>query len=83
MTGAGRLAASNAERQRSAAAAGSIRAQAALDRLGRRCPPQLAAAGLLRIEHPDVSLAELGELAGLSKDAVAARLRRLYARAGT
>jgi len=83
MTGTSRLAASNGERQRAAAAEASVRAQAALDSLGDRCPPPLAAAARLRIEHPDASLAELGELAGLSKDSVASSLRRLFAMAWT
>jgi DNA-binding protein WhiA len=42
-------------------------------------PEQLRAAGLLRLAHPQLSLAELGALADppMSKDALSGRLRRL------
>lgn len=57
----------------------------ALDILGPDAPPRLRAAGLLRVQHPTLSLPELGALADppLSKHAIAGRLRRLIACADT
>lgn len=49
----------------------------ALRVLGPTAPTDLRAVGLLRLAHPDLTLRELGEMAGLSKDTVAGRLRRL------
>lgn len=42
-------------------------------------PPELAAAAALRIEHPELPLAELAVLGDLSKATLAGRLRRLEA----
>lgn len=74
---------SDANRRRQATAAEVTCAQVrrALRVLGADVPEHLAAAGRLRLAHPDVSLRKLGALADppLSKDALAGRLRRLLA----
>jgi DNA-binding protein WhiA len=51
--------------------------------LGDDVPDHLRAAGLLRLEHKQASLEELGQLADppMTKDAVAGRIRRLLAMA--
>jgi cell division protein WhiA len=72
-----------ANETRRARAAGRTVA-AANDLLNRRAgslPPTLALVARLRIDHPDASLAELGELAEppITKHTVASRLRRLLA----
>ena len=48
-----------------------------------RLPEALGEMLALRLEHPDVSLAELARLGGISKSAANHRLRRLAAMAGT
>ena len=55
----------------------------ALEILGSDAPEHLTVAGLLRIEHRQASLEELGQLADpqLTKDAIAGRIRRLLAMA--
>ena len=50
-----------------------------LPRRSARSPPELAAAAALRIEHPELPLAELAALGDLSKATLAGRLRRLEA----
>lgn len=70
------------EKRRERGAAASVEAvRTALDKLGATAPPRLAAAGRLRLAHPDASLRELGERAEppATKDTVAALLRRLTA----
>lgn len=73
----------NERRQREAAPRTVAAARRALEALGDDAPPHLAAAGRLRIKHPQASLAELAALARpeLTKDAYASRLRRLLAAA--
>lgn len=73
----------NLRRSARAAVAASVRARRALDILGEDAPDHLAAAGRLRMEHPQVNLEELGRLADppLSKDAIAGRIRRLLSMA--
>ena len=51
--------------------------------LGEEIPDHLKEAGVLRLEHKQASLEELGQLAAppMTKDAVAGRIRRLLAMA--
>ena len=71
--------AANAARTAVAAA----RQQEALQRLDPEgLPEALGEMLVLRLEHPDASLAELARLGGISKSAANHRLRRLAARAG-
>ena len=71
--------AANAARTADAAA----RQQEALQNLDpASLPDALSEMLALRLEHPDVSLAELARLGGISKSAANHRLRRLTARAG-
>ncbi|ALE85701.1 hypothetical protein XF36_23245 [Pseudonocardia sp. HH130629-09] len=74
----------NARRAATAAAATTERVRAALRVLGDDVVPHLRETALLRLEHPSLSLAELGRLADppLTKDTVAGRLRRLVRLAG-
>ncbi|MGB3676065.1 MAG: DNA-binding protein WhiA, partial [Candidatus Nanopelagicales bacterium] len=69
----------NLHRAAVAAQAATTRVQRALEILGDTAPPELAAAGALRLAHPHEGLTGLGRLAEpqLSKDAVAGRIRRL------
>jgi WhiA C-terminal HTH domain len=69
----------NARRTQDAAQAGRI--EAALARLGDRVSPVHAEAARLRIAHPGDSLSELGTRAGVTRDVIAGRLRRLVAMA--
>lgn len=73
----------NLRRSVRAAVAASARVQRALEILGDQAPEHLLAAGLLRVEHRQASLEELGKLHDppLTKDAVAGRIRRLLATA--
>src|SRR5487761_500401 len=66
-----------------AAVAAGARVERALEILGGDAPEHLTVAGLLRIEHRQASLEELGQLADpqLTKDAIAGRIRRLLAMA--
>lgn len=69
----------NARRSARAAANAAAKVQRALEILADEVPEHLAEAGLLRCEHVEASLEELGRLADppLTKDAIAGRIRRL------
>mgnify|MGYP000896875277 FL=1 len=73
----------NLRRSARAAVAAGARVERALELLGEDVPEHLKVAGLLRLEHKDASLEELGQLhvPPLTKDAVAGRIRRLLATA--
>jgi len=73
----------NLRRSARAAVAAGARVQRALEILGDGVPDHLRDAGLLRLEHKQASLEELGALADppMTKDAVAGRIRRLLAMA--
>ncbi len=73
----------NLRRSARAAVAASVRARRALDILGDDAPAHLAVAGRLRIEHPQVNLEDLGQMADppMTKDAIAGRIRRLLSTA--
>ncbi|MDO5498753.1 MAG: DNA-binding protein WhiA [Propionibacteriaceae bacterium] len=73
----------NLRRSARAAVAAAARVERGLEILGEDVPEHLRAAGLLRIEHKQASLEELGQLHDppLTKDAVAGRIRRLLATA--
>ncbi|MBU3685271.1 MAG: DNA-binding protein WhiA [Mycobacterium sp.] len=73
----------NLRRSARAAVAAAARVERALEILGDSVPSHLAAAGLLRVEHRQASLEELGRLADppMTKDAVAGRIRRLLSMA--
>ncbi len=73
----------NLRRSAQAAVAAGARVERALAILGDEVPDHLREAGLLRIEHKQASLEELGQLADppMTKDAVAGRIRRLLAMA--
>src|SRR5664280_2368069 len=63
------------------AVAAGARVQRAMEILGADAPEHLLSAGRLRMQHPQVSLEDLGLLADppMTKDAVAGRVRRLLA----
>lgn len=69
----------NLRRSARAAVAAAARVTRALEILGDDVPVHLAEAGRLRVEHGQVSLEELGQLASppMTKDAIAGRIRRL------
>lgn len=69
----------NMRRSAKAAAEACEKVRRAFDILGDDIPPNLKAAGQLRLDHVDASLEELGRLADppITKDAVAGRIRRL------
>lgn len=71
----------NMRRSAQAAVTAAARAARALEILGDDIPDHLEAAGKLRVAHGQASLEELGALADppLSKDAIAGRIRRLFA----
>jgi len=71
----------NLRRSARAAVAASARVTRALEILGTDAPWHLTSAGVLRLEHKQASLEELGTLADppLTKDAIAGRIRRLLA----
>lgn len=73
----------NLRRSARAAVAAGARVERALEILGPEVPEHLQVAGLLRLEHKQSSLEELGKLhqPQLTKDAVAGRIRRLLAMA--
>ena len=73
----------NLRRSARAAVAAGARVERAMELLGDDVPEHLRRAGLLRIEHKQASLEELGQLhePALTKDAVAGRIRRLLATA--
>lgn len=71
----------NLQRSARAAVTASALAEQAMHLLGDQVPDHLAKAGLLRIDHQQASLEELGRLAqpAMTKDAIAGRIRRLLA----
>lgn len=73
----------NLRRSARAAVASGARVERALEILGPDIPDHLKVAGLLRLEHKQASLEELGQLhePPLTKDAIAGRIRRLLATA--
>lgn len=73
----------NLRRSARAAVAAGARVERALEILGDEAPEHLQVAGLLRVEHKQASLEELGQLSDppMTKDAVAGRIRRLLAMA--
>lgn len=73
----------NLRRSARAAVAAGQRVERAMEILGDDIPDHLKEAGLLRLEHRQASLDELGHLADppMTKDAVAGRIRRLLAMA--
>lgn len=73
----------NLRRSARAAVAAGVRVRRALEILGDDVPEHLKVAGLLRLEHRQASLEELGQLHDppLTKDAVAGRIRRLLSTA--
>lgn len=73
----------NLRRSARAAVAAGARVTRALEILGDDVPEHLKQAGLLRLEHKQASLEELGQLhePALTKDAIAGRIRRLLAMA--
>jgi WhiB family redox-sensing transcriptional regulator len=50
-----------------------------LDLVGKTLPPENVEIARMRIKHPDLPLAELGERMGISKDVIAGRIRRMKA----
>lgn len=70
---------SNRDRVTRAAAASTARVRAAMEVLGDDLPPTLAVVAMARLEHPEASMAQLGQMCypPLTKNAVASRLRRL------
>jgi len=73
----------NLRRSARAAVTASARVQRAMEILGPDVPEHLRVAGVLRMEHKQASLEELGQMHNppLTKDAVAGRIRRLLAMA--
>lgn len=73
----------NLRRSAQAAVAAGARVARALEILGDDVPEHLRYAGMLRLEHKQASLDELGRLADppMTKDAVAGRIRRLLSTA--
>jgi hypothetical protein len=71
----------NLRRSARAAVAAGKRVERALEILGAEVPDHLRAAGLLRLEHKQASLEELGAMSEppMTKDAIAGRIRRLLA----
>ena len=71
----------NLRRSARAAVAAGARVQRAMEILGADAPEHLLSAGRLRMQHPQVSLEDLGLVADppMTKDAVAGRVRRLLA----
>lgn len=69
----------NLRRSARAAVAAAARVGRALEILGDEAPAHLVEAGKLRIQHGQVSLEELGQIADppMTKDAIAGRIRRL------
>lgn len=73
----------NLRRSAQAAVAAGARVERAIEILGDEVPEHLRYAGLLRLEHKQASLDELGRMAEppMTKDAIAGRIRRLLAMA--
>jgi DNA-binding protein WhiA len=71
----------NHRRTTQAATEATARVQRALQVLGPDIPEHLLLAGRLRLDHPQASLDELGQLADppMTKDTIAGRIRRLLA----
>jgi DNA-binding protein WhiA len=71
----------NLRRSARAAVASGKRVERALEILGDDVPDHLRSAGLLRLEHKQASLEELGAMSDppMTKDAIAGRIRRLLA----
>jgi cell division protein WhiA len=71
----------NLRRSARAAVAAGARVERAMEILGEEVPDHLRVAGVLRLEHKQASLEELGALhePALTKDAIAGRIRRLIA----
>ena len=71
----------NLRRSARAAVAAGKRVERALEILGDEVPDHLRAAGMLRLEHKQASLEELGAMSEppMTKDAIAGRIRRLLA----
>lgn len=67
----------NTRRSREAAARTIEHVTRALAAANGDIPEKLVTAGRLRVQFPDATIAELGERAGISKDMMASRLRRL------
>ncbi|MCK1802495.1 MULTISPECIES: DNA-binding protein WhiA [unclassified Brevibacterium] len=73
----------NLRRSARAAVAAGARVERALEILADDVPEHLRYAGMLRLQHKQASLEELGQLAEppMTKDAIAGRIRRLLATA--
>lgn len=73
----------NLRRSARAAVAAGARVERALEILAEEVPDHLRQAGVLRLQHKQASLEELGQLhvPVLTKDAIAGRIRRLLAMA--
>lgn len=73
----------NLRRSARAAVAAGARVERAFEILGDDLPDHLREAGMLRLQHKQASLEELGQMADppMTKDAVAGRIRRLLAMA--
>lgn len=69
----------NLRRSARAAVASAARVERAIEIMGDDIPDHLLAAGMLRLDHRQASLEELGRLAEppMTKDAIAGRIRRL------
>ena len=68
---------SNRDRTLRASAAAFEKVRGALELLGDDIPEHLAVVARARLAHPQASMSELGQHCGITKDAVAGRLRRL------
>ena len=75
----------NKYRSKQTAIITAARVRRAFDILGDNTPNHLAAIGQLRLDHPEATLDELGQLADppMTKDTVSGRIRRLLATADT
>lgn len=67
----------NDERAAAAASLAADKIRAALDLLGDDVPVEMAVLARMRLDHPTESISALGRRCGMTKDAVAGRLRRL------
>lgn len=67
----------NDQRAAEAASLAADKIRAALDVLGDDVPVEMAVLARMRLENPTESIAALGRRCGMTKDAVAGRLRRL------
>lgn len=71
------LAENNARRSHESASKSVALVKDALDKLGSDIPEPLMKTATLRLEHPEASLAELAQIANVSKDTFSGSLRRL------